>query len=251
MQHSTLPLVSIGIPTYHGAERIPKALRSVLSQPYRNVEVIISDNASTDRTEDVCRAFVHKDDRVRYFRQEKNLGVIPNFAYTLSQAKGKYFLWLSDDDELIPDVLERYVDFLEAHPDHALVSGKINYWKDGEFETQESGFTFEGDSALKRSLGYYAKVREGAMLYGMMRREMGQKVPFWPTLGSDWHFVAGLAFLGKLRTLDFVGYNKDKGGLSRDFKNYARVFGEASIWGHLPFVKIGLDAWKEFMFKNP
>jgi hypothetical protein len=64
---------------------------------------------------------------------------------------------------------------------------------------------------LKRVLGYYLKVKEGAMLYGMMRREWGQKVRFWPTIGSDWHFVAGLAFLGKIKSLDFVGYNKEAG----------------------------------------
>jgi glycosyltransferase involved in cell wall biosynthesis len=126
-----LPLVSIGIPTYNGGDRIAKALDSIQQQGYSKIEILISDNASADNTEEVVRGYMARDSRIRYFRQEENLGVVPNFEFILQKASGKYFFWISDDDELIPGVLERYVEFLESHPSYSLVSGKINYWKDG------------------------------------------------------------------------------------------------------------------------
>lgn len=245
------PLVSIGIPTYNGANRILNALESIQDQSYINLEILISDNASTDHTEVVCRRAATKDQRIRYFRQKENQGVTPNYEYVLQQATGTYFFWISDDDEMKPGVIEKYVDFLEANPDYSMVSGKINYWAEGILQFQESGFDLEQPSAAKRNIHYYRMVREGALLYGLMRREMGQQLRLWSTIGSDWHFVAGLAFMGKIKNLDFVGYNKETGGISSSFQNYAQVFGEKKIWGYLPYVKIAIDAFAEILWRMP
>ncbi|MEZ4772844.1 MAG: glycosyltransferase family 2 protein [Bacteroidia bacterium] len=244
------PLVSIGIPTYNGGNRIETALNSILSQDYEHVEVIISDNGSQDHTERVCREWAARDSRVKYFRHNENRGVSPNFEFALQQATGKYFMWMADDDEVVSDILHRYVDFLEDHPDYGLVSGQINYWKDGKMRYRETNLSFEGRSGILRAIKYYWKVKEGALIYGMMRREWGQKVRFLPVLGSDWHFVAGMALQGKIKNLDFVGYNKHAGGVSRDFRNYARVFGEKPIWGILPYVKMALDAFRLVVYSE-
>lgn len=248
--HTRPPLLSIGIPTYNGGSRIGKALNSVLNQDFVDVEVIISDNASQDNTEQVCREWASSDQRVKYFRHESNRGVSPNFEFALQQATGKYFMWMADDDEILPNIIEPYVEFLDNHPDHVLVSGQINYWEDGKLRYREAGLTFEGNSGISRAVTYYWKVKEGALIYGMMRREEGQKVRFLPIIGSDWHFIAGMAQLGKIKTLDFVGYNKHAGGLSRTFVNYARVFGEKPIWGRLPYFKMAIDAFKLILYKE-
>ncbi|MDX2249322.1 MAG: glycosyltransferase family 2 protein [Bacteroidia bacterium] len=244
------PLVSIGIPTYNGGNRIDTALQSILSQEYRNVEVIISDNGSKDHTEEVCREWAAKDSRVKYFRHKENRGVSPNFEFALQQATGKYFMWMADDDEVVSDILQRYVDFLEQNAGYGLVSGQINYWENGKLRYRETNLSFEGENGLTRAVSYYWKVKEGALIYGLMRRDWGQKVRFLPVLGSDWHFVAGLAFQGKIKNLEFVGYNKHAGGVSRDFKNYARVFGEKPIWGVFPFVKMAIDAFKLVLYQE-
>lgn len=245
------PLISIGIPTYNSGKRISKALQSILAQGIEDIEVIISDNGSEDNTEEVCRAAVARDPRIRYYRQEVNKLPGFNFSFVLEQARGKYFMWLSDDDEFTPNVVQKYVDFLEANQEYVLVSGEINYWNKGEYRGKESGLNFEHTSGLKRSLQYYGKVDEGAMIYGLMRRKEGQQIPFWPIIGTDWHFVAGLAFLGKIKNLEFVGYNKEAGGLSADFHKYARIFGEAPVWGYIPYVRIATGAFAEYLWKNP
>ena len=93
------PLVTIGLVTFNRGSIIHLAIDQLLSQSYKNIELIISDNASTDETWEVCESYAKKDSRVRYIRQEKNIGMYPNFNYVLSAAKGDLFLWATDDDE--------------------------------------------------------------------------------------------------------------------------------------------------------
>lgn len=102
---NTLPLVTIGIPTYNRANVFLKqALKSVLGQTYPNVEIIVSDNCSTDNTENVVKSF--NDPRIRYFKQGKNIGAINNSNFCLEQARGDYYLLHHDDDLIDPDFLE-------------------------------------------------------------------------------------------------------------------------------------------------
>lgn len=116
------PLVSIGIPTHNGASRhLKEALDSILSQTYRNLEVIVSDNASTDSTEALCRAFAAKDRRIRYVRQRTNIGAIPNFNFVLGEAKGEYFMWHADDDVRERTCIEKSTATFAKNPDFALV----------------------------------------------------------------------------------------------------------------------------------
>ena len=108
------PLVSIGIPTYNRATYLKQALDSLLAQDYPNLEIIISDNASTDETEVICRAYVRSDSRIRYFRNSANLGPIRNFQRVLSLASGPYFMWAADDDlweqTFVSSIVERLVN---------------------------------------------------------------------------------------------------------------------------------------------
>lgn len=244
-----LPLVSVSIPTYNGEARIGEAIRSLQAQQYPNMEIIISDNDSSDDTEGVVQRFMKEDDRIRYFRHPENMGIPKNFEFGLQKAVGKYFIWLSDDDQLISGIIKRYVDFLESEPSFSMISGIINYTEEGRVVAQEKNIDLQQSSGLSRCLEYYMRVREGGMYYGMMRREFGQQLGVGPMMGGDWHFVAGLAYLGKIKILDFVGYSKSRGGVSSDFRDYARTYGEGAIWGYLPFVKIGLDAASEIIFR--
>ena len=255
MDHSLpnkLPLVSIGIPTYNGALRIEKALKSVQDQPYHNVEIIISDNGSTDHTEEVCRSHAALDPRIRYYRHDKNQGLSFNFGYVLKEARGEYFIWLSDDDHLLPEILGSYVDFLEKNQDYSLVCGVIDYW-DGDMNLtdREENLSFEQAAPLSRTVQYYTKVKEGALIYGLMRRAQANGIAFQSILGCDWHFVAALAYLGKIKQMNFTGYNKYIGGLSRNKQHFARIMGEAPIWGYMPHTKMALDAFREIVWKAP
>ena len=83
----TKPKVSIGMPVYNGEQFLHKRIDSLLAQTFQNCELIISDNASTDSTPSICNEYSKKDKRIRYFRQERNMGVIWNFNFVLDQAK--------------------------------------------------------------------------------------------------------------------------------------------------------------------
>ena len=90
--------LSIGLPVYNGELFIERAIESILAQTFTDFELIISDNASTDSTQEICQNFSKKDNRIRIFKQEKNIGVHRNFYFLLSQAKGEYFAWTAVDD---------------------------------------------------------------------------------------------------------------------------------------------------------
>jgi glycosyltransferase involved in cell wall biosynthesis len=243
------PLISIGLPTYNGARRIHRALDSIWAQHYPNLDVIICDNCSTDDTGAVCEQVKREHPEVRYYRHKENLGILPNFEFALDQAKGKYFMWLADDDALEPEVLTKYVDFLEQNPEYQLVSGRIRYWKDGK-EHHVEMVTLDDDNASRRVVDYYLWVLWGGMFHGFMRTEIAQKVPTRKVYGNDWHYVANIAYLGKIKTLDFVGYNKYLGGSSGDWARYARQLKEPFWVGRFPVVKIAIDAYLE-LYRSP
>lgn len=110
------PLVSIGMPTYNRADGyLPWALDSALNQDYPNLEIIVSDNASTDRTEELIQSRI--DPRLRYFRHKENIGGTNNFNFCLEQARGAYFLLLHDDDLIDPDFVSVCVRALQGRTD--------------------------------------------------------------------------------------------------------------------------------------
>ena len=239
------PLITIGVPTHNGAHRLKKALASVMSQCYPNLEVLISDNDSSDNTAGLCAELMKKWPGIKVFRQDRNIGIIRNFEFLLKQARGKYFMWLSDDDTLAADALKKCVEFLEDNPQYSLVSGNIEYWLNGRVSMIEHGFNFQQRSPSLRVISYYSKVINGGIFHGLMRTGLAQQLEIRNVLGSDWHFVASLAFLGKIKNLDFIGYRKKFGGSSRNFVHYAKLLGESTFAGRHPHMKIPFDAFKE------
>jgi glycosyltransferase involved in cell wall biosynthesis len=109
------PLVSIGLPVYNGEKYLDQALRSLLNQTYPEIEIIICDNASTDATQEICFKYAYIDPRVRYFRNETNIGGANNHNLCVELAEGKYFRWAACDDMLAPELIEKSVDVLERN----------------------------------------------------------------------------------------------------------------------------------------
>ncbi len=116
--------VSIGLPVFNAQKYLSQALDSILAQTFTDFELIISDNASTDRTAEICRAYAAKDARIRYFRNERNLGAAPNFNRVFYLATGEYFKWAPYDDRIAPEFLQKCVDVLDQHPDVVLCYSK-------------------------------------------------------------------------------------------------------------------------------
>jgi len=244
------PLISIGIPTYNRNYGIRKTLESIWQQQYPNLEIIISDNCSTDNTSEVLAEFAKEHPEIKAYRQEKNITMIPNFNFVLEKASGKYFMWVADDDTLEPGILQRYVEFVEANPEYSVVSGQSKYWHDDDPALIERGFNFDTNWAGLRVFRYYFKVIYGGIIHGMMRREMTKDVRLRKIIGNDYHFIACLAYLGKIKNFEFVGYHKNFGGTSKSFKEYAKAIGDSPFAGKFPHVKMAGDAFKEVMFRS-
>jgi len=111
-----IPRVSIGIPVYNGERYLPAAVESVLTQEFEDLELILCDNASTDRTPEICREYASADRRVRYFRNNVNIGAVPNFNRVFSLARGEFFKWLPYDDLCYPAFLRRCIEVFEHMP---------------------------------------------------------------------------------------------------------------------------------------
>ena len=119
--------VSIGLPVYNGDNFIEETLDSILSQTYEDFELIISDNASTDKTEIICNLYAGKDKRIRYFRNEKNLGGSRNYNKVFELSNSEYFKWAAHDDIISPTYLERCVEVLDQDPSIILCYSKMQY----------------------------------------------------------------------------------------------------------------------------
>src|SRR5215469_10542482 len=117
---SATPRLSIGLPVYNGERYLAESIEALLGQTYTDFELVISDNASTDSTGDICRRYEKEDSRVRYFRQPRNIGLAPNHNYVVEQARGELFKWAANDDLYARDLVERCVAALDEHPDVVL-----------------------------------------------------------------------------------------------------------------------------------
>ena len=111
---SVAPLVTIGLPVYNGGQFLATALDSLLGQTFTDFELIISDNASTDTTEEICREYARADARVRYRRSSENRGFTWNANRVVELAAGKFFRWAAHDDACLPTFLERCVETLRS-----------------------------------------------------------------------------------------------------------------------------------------
>lgn len=112
-----IPLVTIGIPVRNGERFLARALDSHLAQTYSNIEIVVSNNASSDRTAEILDTYAARDPRIRIFHQPQPLGIIENFMSALDGARGEYFMWAADDDQWLPEFVETLVAELQAHPE--------------------------------------------------------------------------------------------------------------------------------------
>src|SRR3990170_6654309 len=115
-----MPNVCIGFPVFNGEKYLTVSIDSILAQTYGDFEFIISDNASTDRTQEICNEYASKDRRIRYYRNDRNLGSAANFTRVFHLSNAKYFKWASYDDLVAPEFLERCVKVLDTAPDVVL-----------------------------------------------------------------------------------------------------------------------------------
>jgi len=120
------PLVTIAIPVRNGEDLLAEALDSALAQDYSNLEIVVSDNASVDATPEICRRYAEADPRVRWWRNDENIGYGYNFALTCERARGDFFTWLAHDDLLDPGFVSAMIAYMTPRPDVLLCAASLN-----------------------------------------------------------------------------------------------------------------------------
>jgi glycosyltransferase involved in cell wall biosynthesis len=194
------PRVSIGVPVYNGESFLKEALDSLLAQTYTDFELIISDNASTDGTEEICRMYASHDRRVRYYRNAKNVGVGPNFNRVFELSTGDYFKWASADDICKPEHLARCLIVLDsdetvvvAYPKTVFIDESGNV-----LDKNDPGWNLQSEAAHER-LRYVIQASHWVNPhYGLIRASALAKTRLIPTYpGGDYRFLAELSLRGK------------------------------------------------------
>lgn len=231
------PGISIGMPVYNGEEFIRKKLESMLAQTYSIFELIISDNASTDSTSTICQEFSKRDNRIRYIRQEKNMGAVWNYNFVLREAKYKYFAWTAVDDIILPDYLEKNIRVLESKDNVACSTSKMKMYGDmTEYlipGRKDSFFTrlkkaiikrfgymdnYPAHGSYEKRLGeYFKKLRHNQILYGVYRTKQlrDATASYQSFIGGDAPITLTILKYGELHVIDEVLMFIYDGGDSR------------------------------------
>jgi glycosyltransferase involved in cell wall biosynthesis len=217
---SVVPRVSIGLPVYNGEDYLAESLEALLGQSYKDIELIISDNASTDGTADICRRYAEQDSRIRYIRQQRNIGAAPNHNFVFDVSRGELFKWASSDDLYARDLLQRCVDALDEHPDVVLAHSWTGAVDDAGNVTQALEYPLATDS--KRAPERFRSVLfgSGENDYGLIRaddeygviradvlRQVGPQGSFYR---ADRTFTAVIALFGRFhQQRDWLYFRRD------------------------------------------
>ncbi len=205
-------LVSIGMPIYNAEKYLTKAIDSLLTQNYVNVELIISDNASTDQTSEICRQYAAKDKRIRYYNNKENMGASFNFMRVLQLAEGRYFMWAAHDDEWEKFYISELVDCLETlGPNFVAASFEAQYMDaaGNRFDFFEEGLPFydyQSESLIER-LAHMLRYNYGNLVYGLYRCEVLQKAKLI-FVENEIPFLLQVVQTGNWRVLPGVGFYK-------------------------------------------
>ena len=242
---NNLPLVTIGIPTYNRAIMLKKAIESALNQDYIKIEVIVSDNASIDDTENVCRRFCNTDTRFRYIRHATNLGAKANFIEVLDKASGQFFMWLGDDDWIEPHYVSSCVEQMIVDPTVVLVSGASKYYSSGKKMYDGNIFSLLQDYWWQRVLTYYWKVKDNGIFYGVMLTDVIRSIEMPNAMGGDWHMLANIVSIGKAKMLPDIYVHRELGGVSSSFENMARICELSNLHAEFPMLSNAISAWRD------
>jgi glycosyltransferase involved in cell wall biosynthesis len=208
--------VSIGLPVYNGENYISKAIESVLNQTYENLELIITDNQSTDQTEKICREYAKKDKRVRYYRNKNNYGARYNYNKVFLLSKGKYFSWISHDDLIANNFIEKCISVLEKDKSVILChsrTAKINESGEmiGNYDERGNKIRISSKKTYVRFGDLIKEENPCWWIFGLMRRNVLEKtVLFGNFENSDRNLLAELSLQGRFFEIpEYLFFRRD------------------------------------------
>jgi glycosyltransferase involved in cell wall biosynthesis len=199
------PLVSIGLPVYNGARTLERVLESLLQQTHRELEIVLSDNGSTDATPAIAQTFAARHANLRVVRSDENRGAVWNFNRVVELARGDYFMWAAHDDERDLGYVERTLARLQASPSAAVCHSYIEM-VDAEGRTQyiqREPLRAEEDDARRRWLRTLEPLHWQFVTYGLIRRAALDRTQLVRNYyGSDLGLVSELALQGRILQIE-------------------------------------------------
>lgn len=228
------PLVSVGIPTFNRPEGLERSLKCISEQTYHNIEIIVSDNASPgEGTRRIVGEYIEKDNRIKYYRQQSNLGPVANFQFVLDAANGEYFMWMADDDWRAPTFIEALLHTLQSDVGAVLafcdlsVCDEQGYKRNDFFPSYMPYLSrLTTDNRLVRLTRFFLQHEElgkANLIYGLMRRNaiadvsLGALLARFGFYGLDNLVIFTLLKKGNIKLVDEVLYGCTVGNV----KHYA------------------------------
>ena len=212
-----MPAISVGLPVYNGQQFVAEAIESILAQSEQDLELVISDNASTDATGEICERYARLDPRVRYHRQATNLGAAVNFSRVFELSTGEYFRWAGVDDKCGPDLLRRCKAVLDADPAIAVCVSKVKII-DGDgnvIEDYADRQALLGATPSERFMELQDQDSWCNSIYGLIRSRVLKQTRLMGSFpGSDIALMAEIALHGKFHEIP-------------DYQFFRRIHGEA------------------------
>jgi glycosyltransferase involved in cell wall biosynthesis len=242
------PLVSIGVPLYN-AEKHVANIRRLWNQSYPNIEVIISDNGSTDRTALLARKALRNKKNATFRSYPTNRGLSWNFNRTFRMARGKYFMWASLDDRRAPNYIEKCVEVMESSPAVVLAVPTVHVAIENcpgllyTVDVQEASRARSLSERLSYALGGFPAVG----LYGLFRaKALARTRLMSPFPGGDLLLIPEIALLGEIRhvagtTLTYFG-RKNWNSPKQDYQAFT---GKKDRPPCFPGIRI----WREHIFR--
>jgi glycosyltransferase involved in cell wall biosynthesis len=199
------PTVSIGMPVYNGGKYIKEAIDSLLAQTFKDFELIISDNCSTDGTEAICLEYTKNDKRVRYVKQSQNIGASKNFEFVLQESKGEFFMWAAHDDRWSPDCINKLTLALKQSEDAGLAFSNYTI-RNLETSDERLVVVCPRDSKIK-AFNYLLGIFDmcPSMIYGLYKTALIRDTKFKSFDFADVSFISELGLRAKIIVLsDFL-----------------------------------------------
>lgn len=227
------PKISIGLPVFNEEKLLDERIKSILKQNFENFEIIVSDNASTDKTVEICKKYEKIDSRIRFFSQEKNRGPYWNFNFVLEKAEGEYFVWFAVDDKHENTFLKKNLEVLEKNKEVVASISDVKYFgmelngDESFFQKFKNKFKYRFDKKTKFNQAFpvsgsyekkatlYLRMDRSTSLYALYRKDILKKCMITtPFAGSDLAIILNVLKYGDIHVIDEILMKKNLGGFS-------------------------------------
>jgi len=242
-----MAIVTIGIPVFNEGDYLSETIDSAIKQTLSDIKIIISDNASTDKSFEIASEYSKRDPRVRVVRQKENIGPINNFRYLLDETKTPYFVWLGGHDVFVNDYLEKAVNNLEndqgtvmVYPGRAVFIDKTNNYLSGNACSNIS--TLGIRHPLKRVKHIVENLQFCTNIHGVFRADVLRQLPFEKVIGPDNLMLALAGVFGHICEIDTIGIRRRE-IRTEDYCQQRKRWEDAGVFSN----KKGVDPYKKLI----